>query len=119
MTQPNGNADGRLEARYTVNRLAIRQRWALVIDVSRRKVVIEVAVLDEKDPIQAGDVLQLEITLPQFYGVPQRYLYCRCNVDAVKKCSDGQHLALTVDTMSFRDYFTKRLPQREMKSKVM
>ena len=82
--------------------------------------MLEVGERDGNDPIQPGDVLQLEISLPQFYGVPQRYLYCRCNVEAVDRKRKNTHrLQLTVDLMQFRNEVTNPLAIGDVKTRLM
>ena len=119
MPQPIANADVFLEALYTVKRLGIRQKPAVLVDVSRRELVIEVSERDGIDVIQAGDVLELEIPLPLLYGVPQRYLHCLCHVDVVKSSDKGNRLEVTVDRMQFRDDVMPHLSKSGLKTLVM
>jgi hypothetical protein len=104
MNQPGTTKNIRLEARLTVKRLKISVRAAEVVSMTRNVIAIQIQREQAAESIQAGDFAELEVALPPLYGVPQRYLYCRCHVNNVQSCADEViRLALGVEGMQFRD----------------
>lgn len=103
MNQPSTTQATRLEGRITVKRVEISLCPAEIVNMTRKVCVIEIQREQAAELIQAGDFLELEVVLPLLYGVPQRYLYCRCHVDDAQSCENKTiRFALSVENMQFR-----------------
>lgn len=118
MNQPHENVAS-LQVQYTLKRLDILNGEAVLINISRRVVVIQVNDDNAIDQIQADDVLEVSIMLPHLYGVPRRHLYCRCHVDVVIRNEVGICFGLGVDMMQFRGERMSRRLRSQMKTLVM